>query len=66
MLRFCASNLVGTIPVVIGAPNIQEFAPAPGSILHIKDPKDVPSIAAAMKFLAGSPDEFNKSMRCVS
>ncbi|KAG6509069.1 hypothetical protein ZIOFF_034460 [Zingiber officinale] len=34
-----------TVPVVIGAPNIQEFAPCLDCILHIKEAKDVASVA---------------------
>ncbi|PWA77006.1 fucosyltransferase 11 [Artemisia annua] len=33
--KFFQSLVVGTIPVVVGPPNIQDFAPAPGSILHV-------------------------------
>ncbi|KAI7745773.1 hypothetical protein M8C21_010841 [Ambrosia artemisiifolia] len=39
--KFFQSLVAGSIPVVVGAPNIQDFAPAPGSILHIKELKDV-------------------------
>ncbi|KAG0476276.1 hypothetical protein HPP92_012690 [Vanilla planifolia] len=35
----------GTVPVVIGAPNIQDFTPCTGSLLHIKVLDDVPRIA---------------------
>ncbi|CAM8971733.1 unnamed protein product [Rhodiola kirilowii] len=61
--KFFQSLVAGTVPIVIGAPNIQEFAPQPGSILHIKELKDVPSVATTMQYLAANPDEFNKSLR---
>jgi hypothetical protein len=32
----------GTVPVVIGAPNIQDFAPAPNSIIHIATKEEIP------------------------
>lgn len=53
----------GTIPVVVGAPNILEFAPYPGSVLHIKELKDVDSVATTMKHLASNPDAFNQTIR---
>lgn len=53
----------GTIPVVVGAPNILEFSPYPGSVLHIKELTDVESVAATMKHLASNPDAFNQTLR---
>lgn len=53
----------GAIPVVVGAPNIQDFAPSPHSVLHIKEVTDVPSIAKTMKYLAANPDAYNQSLR---
>ncbi|KAJ8763580.1 hypothetical protein K2173_002463 [Erythroxylum novogranatense] len=61
--KFFQSLVAGTIPVVVGAPNIQEFAPAPGSILHIKNVDDVESIAKTMNHLAGNPEAYNQSLR---
>nr|GEU88302.1 glycoprotein 3-alpha-L-fucosyltransferase A-like [Tanacetum cinerariifolium] len=55
-----------TIPVVVGPPNIQDFAPAPGSILHIKDLKDIEPVSKTMKYLAANPAAFNESLRQVS
>lgn len=55
--------VTGSVPVVVGAPNIQDFAPAPGSILHIKELSDVSSIAQTMKHLAADPDAYNRTMR---
>lgn len=57
------SYILGTIPVVIGAPNIQDFAPAPGSLLHIKEVTDVDSVAKRMKYLAENTSAFNMSLR---
>ncbi|KAK6946111.1 Glycosyl transferase family 10 [Dillenia turbinata] len=61
--KFFQSLVAGTIPVVIGAPNIEDFAPSPSSILHIKGLKDVPSVAKTMKHLAENPDAYNQSLR---
>ncbi|KAL4276006.1 hypothetical protein HN51_058937 [Arachis hypogaea] len=61
--KFFQSLVAGTVPVVVGAPNIQDFAPAPGSILHIKEIQDVESVAKTMKYLAENPEAFNQSLR---
>ena len=49
--------------MVVGAPNIQDFAPAPGSILHIKELADAGAVAKSMKYLAENPDAYNQSLR---
>ncbi|KAI3695579.1 hypothetical protein L1987_78577 [Smallanthus sonchifolius] len=61
--KFFQSLVAGSIPVVVGAPNIQDFAPAPGSILHIKEFKDIESVAKTMKHLAEDPIAYNESLR---
>jgi len=40
-----------------------DFAPSPGSVLHIKELKDVDSVAKTMKYLAVHPDAYNQSLR---
>ncbi|EOX98263.1 hypothetical protein QUC31_015259 [Theobroma cacao] len=61
--KFFQSLVAGTVPVVVGAPNIEDFAPSPGSILHIKELEDVQSVAKRMKYLAENPDAYNQSLR---
>ncbi|KAK4424194.1 Glycoprotein 3-alpha-L-fucosyltransferase A [Sesamum alatum] len=61
--KFFQSLIAGSVPVVVGAPNIQDFAPSPGSVLHIKDAKDVDSVAKRMKYLAENPSAYNESLR---
>lgn len=61
--KFFHSLVAGTIPVVIGAPNIQEFAPGPKSVLHIRKLNDVNAVARTMKHLAENPDAYNQSLR---
>ncbi|KAL5054023.1 hypothetical protein RYX36_034705 [Vicia faba] len=61
--KFFQSLVAGTIPVVVGAPNIQDFAPSPGSVLHIKELKDAESVAKTMRYLAENPEAYNQSMR---
>nr|GME11013.1 glycoprotein 3-alpha-L-fucosyltransferase A-like [Ipomoea batatas] len=61
--KFFQSLVAGSIPVVVGAPNIQEYAPCPGSLLHIKNIEDVESVAKTMKHLAENPSAYNQSLR---
>ncbi|KAL8170570.1 hypothetical protein V2J09_022374 [Rumex salicifolius] len=61
--KFFQSLVAGTIPVVVGAPNIEEFAPCPGCVLHIKEVADVSTVAKTMKYLAENPDAYNQSLR---
>lgn len=61
--KFFQSLVAGSIPVVVGAPNIEDFAPSPESILHIKELSDVQLVASRMKYLAENPDAYNQSLR---
>ncbi|KNA06667.1 hypothetical protein SOVF_178890 [Spinacia oleracea] len=61
--KFFQSLVAGTIPIVVGAPNIQDFAPCPGSVLHIKELEDIDTVAKTMKYLAKNPDAYNQSLR---
>ncbi|XP_031282316.1 glycoprotein 3-alpha-L-fucosyltransferase A-like isoform X2 [Pistacia vera] len=60
--KFFQSLVAGTIPVVIGAPNIQEFSPSPNAILHIRELEDAKIVAKTMKYIAENPDAFNQSI----
>ncbi|XP_020683800.1 glycoprotein 3-alpha-L-fucosyltransferase A [Dendrobium catenatum] len=60
--KFFQSLVAGAIPVVVGAPNIQDFAPSPNSILHIRELGDVTSVAETMKYLAENPTAYNKTL----
>ncbi|KAE8707241.1 putative fucosyltransferase-like protein [Hibiscus syriacus] len=61
--KFFQSLVAGTIPVVVGAPNIEDFAPSPDSFLHIKELEDVPSVANRIKYLSKNPVAYNQSLR---
>ncbi|GMP38286.1 hypothetical protein CsSME_00009590 [Camellia sinensis var. sinensis] len=61
--KFLQSLVAGSVPVVVGAPNIQDFAPSPDSLLHIRELKDVESIAKTMKYLAGNDEAYNQTLR---
>lgn len=49
--------------MVVGAPNIQDFKPGHGSVMHIKSLDDVPTVAKVMKFLDQNPEAFNQMLR---
>ncbi|GAA0185434.1 glycosyltransferase [Lithospermum erythrorhizon] len=61
--KFFQSLVAGSVPVVVGAPNIQDFAPAPGSLLHIKELRDANEVSKTMKYLAENPSAYNKTLR---
>ncbi|KAG7577840.1 Glycosyl transferase family 10 [Arabidopsis thaliana x Arabidopsis arenosa] len=61
--KFFQSLVAGSVPVVVGAPNIEEFAPSPDSFLHIKQMDDVKAIAKKMKYLADNPDAYTQMLR---
>lgn len=61
--KFFQSLVAGTIPVVVGPPNIQDFAPSPDSFLYIKELEDVESVAKSMRYLAENPEAYNHSLR---
>eukprot|EP00243_Klebsormidium_subtile_P002429 TRINITY_DN14810_c0_g1_i2.p1 TRINITY_DN14810_c0_g1~~TRINITY_DN14810_c0_g1_i2.p1 ORF type:complete len:320 (-),score=-4.36 TRINITY_DN14810_c0_g1_i2:197-1156(-) len=41
----------GSVPIVIGAPNIADFVPSPDSYLYLNSMEDVPAVVQRMKFL---------------
>jgi glycoprotein 3-alpha-L-fucosyltransferase len=53
----------GTIPVVIGAPNIYNFAPSNNSILYIKTVDDIAHVAKKMLYLSTHDDAYNATLR---
>ncbi|XP_009391356.2 glycoprotein 3-alpha-L-fucosyltransferase A-like isoform X1 [Musa acuminata AAA Group] len=61
--KFFQSLVAGTVPVVIGAPNIQDFAPSPDSILHIKEISDIDSVAKSIRYLATNSEAYNHALR---
>ncbi|KAL7584193.1 hypothetical protein Lser_V15G45813 [Lactuca serriola] len=62
---FQSPVILGSIPVVYGALNIQDFAPSRDSILHIKDLKDVESVANTMKRLSENHTVYSELLRKV-
>lgn len=53
----------GSIPVVIGAPNIHDFEPGPNSIIYIEDEKDIAAAAKQIKHLASNETAYNDALR---
>ncbi|MCO5547384.1 hypothetical protein L7F22_000833 [Adiantum nelumboides] len=60
--KFWQSLVAGSIPVVIGAPNIYDFAPSPKAILHIKSVNDIEHVAKQVMHLATHEDAYNASL----
>ncbi|KAI5068415.1 hypothetical protein GOP47_0016760 [Adiantum capillus-veneris] len=60
--KFWQSLVAGSIPVVIGAPNIYDFAPSPKAILHIKSVNDIEDVANQIMHLASHEDAYNASV----
>nr|AAO64480.1 core alpha 1, 3-fucosyltransferase [Arabidopsis thaliana] len=61
--KFFQSLVAGSVPVVVGPPNIEEFAPASDTFLHIKTMEDVEPVAKRMKYLAANPAAYNQTLR---
>lgn len=51
------------MPVVVGAPNIEDFAPGPNTLLHIKTLDDVSLVASQMKYMAKNETAFKEATR---
>lgn len=61
--KFFQSLVAGAIPVVVGAPNIQDYAPAPNAIIHIKTIDEIVSAAKTIKYLASNATAYNERLR---
>ncbi|GJP46431.1 hypothetical protein CLOM_g5718, partial [Closterium sp. NIES-68] len=60
--KFWQCLVAGSIPVVIGAPNIAAFAPADNSFLQITSLEDVPRVARQMVTLAGNQTAYDEML----
>ncbi len=49
--KYAQSLETGSVPIVIGPPNIADYEPAPGSVLAIHSMEDVPQVAARVQHL---------------
>jgi glycoprotein 3-alpha-L-fucosyltransferase len=60
--KFFQALVAGTVPIVYGAPNIREYAPANNSILVVADYPSAAQLARRMKELASDPDAYQSMM----
>eukprot|EP01080_Neovahlkampfia_damariscottae_P001082 gene1082-10601_t len=60
--KYFQSLQVGTVPVVVGAPDIEEYQPSENSILHIRNLSDVERVAKRMIYLSKHDDEYQKML----
>ena len=60
--KFFSALVVGTVPVVIGAPNIADFAPSDNSIFVVTSLDDVEPVAKMMKALSLNETEYQKKL----
>eukprot|EP00249_Psilotum_nudum_P014422 c24815_g1_i1 orf=455-1984(+) len=61
--KFWQSLVAGSVPVVVGAPNIQYFAPAGNAFIHIKSLNDVGRAAAQIKYLVSNDTAYNETLK---
>lgn len=52
----------GAVPVVIGAPNIQDFAPSDNSIIHIENEAALPQVAERMLYLMQNDTAYDEML----
>jgi glycoprotein 3-alpha-L-fucosyltransferase len=52
----------GAVPVVIGAPNIQDFAPSDNSIIHIENEAALPQVAERMLYLMQNNTAYDEML----
>ncbi len=58
--KFVQALEAGAVPVVIGAPNIRDYEPAPGAVLAIHTLQDVPAVAARMRYLLQNASAYEE------
>ncbi|EPZ31356.1 Glycosyl transferase, family 10 domain-containing protein [Rozella allomycis CSF55] len=60
--KYFQSLVEGTVPVVIGSPNIKDYEPQDGSIIHVENLEQIPQVAAQMKSLMNDESEYKKML----
>ena len=61
--KFFQAYEAGTIPITIGAPNIEQFAPMTETYLHIRTLDDIPYIATRMHEIANNVSLYQHYLR---
>jgi glycoprotein 3-alpha-L-fucosyltransferase len=52
----------GTVPIVIGATNIEDYEVAPNSMLVLRDVEDVPAVVERVKYLLGNRTAYEEML----
>ncbi|CAI5956380.1 unnamed protein product [Closterium sp. NIES-65] len=60
--KFWQSLVAGSVPVIVGPPNIADFVPDNTSYLYIQSEEDVPRVARQMQAIAADEDAYNKML----
>ncbi|CAI5501777.1 unnamed protein product [Closterium sp. Naga37s-1] len=60
--KFWQSLVAGSVPVVVGPPNIADFVPDNTSYLHIASEEDIPRVARQMEAIAADKDAYNRML----
>lgn len=50
------------VPIVIGAPNIESFAPQPNSLIHIRSRKEIPKAVRRIRHLLSNETAYNEML----
>lgn len=58
--KFFQALIVGTVPVYMGAPNIEDFSPSSHSVIRVNDFKSPADLATYLKFLDEHPPLYNE------
>lgn len=61
--KFFQALEAGTVPVSLGAPNIDDYAPQPETYLHLRTLEDVPRVASRMREIANTPSLYRHYLR---
>lgn len=61
--KFFQALVAGSVPIVTGPPNIDDFAPAENSLIYIKDLAEAKAAAQRIKYLAGNETAYNETLR---
>ena len=61
--KFFDALVAGSVPVVLGAPNVAEFAPAPGSFLDVADYPEPAALAARLRELCADDAAYASHLR---
>lgn len=60
--KYAQALEAGTVPIVIGATNVEDYEVAPNSMLVIKTMEDVPSVAARLQHLLANQTAYEEML----